>query len=291
MVALVFMFLVKRESADTTEEQKIAKQSLDECPHCDISDAFSNLIPFNPLDWIYDLECYPNIFTASFKHSNTGIRMMFEISQWKNDLHDFINFLHALKETNCRMIGFNNIGYDYPLIHFIIQNCEFQLTYQDIYNQSAKFIDTPWKRRFDNVIWDSDTHITQIDLYKIHHFDNKARRCSLKMLEFNMRSDNIQDLPFESGKPLTIEQRPVLIDYNDHDVDETEEFYIETIPQIEFREQLSEQYKRNYLNFNDVKIGKEYIIMELEKAIPGSCYDYSSGKKQIRQTNFNANVN
>jgi hypothetical protein len=238
----------------------------------------------NSLDWIYDLETYPNVFTAAFKHPATGTRMLFEISDRHNDIYTLIDFLTALKGTRCRMVGFNNIGFDYPIIHFIIENYHLNPTVSDIYNKAADIIATPWEHRFDNVIWDQDIHIPQIDLYKIHHFDNESRRTSLKMLEFNMRSDNIKDLPYAPGTPLTDPQKDVLIEYNNHDVDETEKFYFESIPMIEFREQLSEKYGRNFLNHNDTKIGKDYFIMKLEQEIPGSCYMYIDNKRTPRQT-------
>ena len=42
----------------------------------------------------------------------------------------------------------------------------------------------------------TDRYVDQLDLFLIHHFDNRARSTSLKVLEFNMRADNISDLPF-----------------------------------------------------------------------------------------------
>ena len=239
---------------------------------------------FNYFDWVYDLESYPNVFTASFKHVITSSRMKFEISTWKNDIDSLFEFLYALKMTNCRLVGFNNIGYDYPILHFIIDNHHLGLDADDIYQKSAGIISTPWNRRYDNVVWDSDTHIQQIDLYKIHHFDNEARRTSLKMLEFNMRSDNIKDLPFEPGFPLWENQVETLIKYNDHDVDETEKFYIQSLEMIKFREELSEKHGRNFLNHSDKKIGTDLFIAELEENTPGSCYSYETGRKQTRQT-------
>jgi hypothetical protein len=238
----------------------------------------------NPLDWVYDLETYPNIFTATFKHPTTGTVCYFEVSEWRNDLAGLIDFLYALKESGCRLVGFNNVGYDYPMLHFIIENYQHGITYADIFTKSDSIINTPWLRRFDNVVWDQDTHIQQIDLYKIHHFDNEARRTSLKMLEFNMRSDNIKDLPFEPGVALTHDQVPTLVKYNLHDVLETEKFYFHSLDLINFREKLSDQYNRNFLNHNDTKIGKDYFIMKLEENIPGSCYMRVDGKRVPRQT-------
>lgn len=264
---------------------KFYKQHLNKCPSCGASEAFSNLIPFNPLDWTYDLETYPNIFTADFKHMNSGARAFYEISDRRNDLDGLLVFLFALKQTNCRLIGFNNIGFDYPILHFILEHAHLSPTVTDIFNKAQSIINTPWERRFDNVIWDNDHHIVQIDLFKIHHFDNEARRTSLKMLEFNMRSENIEDLPYPPGTMLNHQEKDVLISYNDHDVNETEKFAFESIELIEFREQLSEKYGRNFLNHNDTKIGKDYFIMELERLIPGSCYTRDhNNRRQPRQT-------
>lgn len=263
---------------------QLYSQYLVSCPSCDIAECFSTFIPYDVRDWIYDLETYPNIFTASFKHVNTGSRILFEISDRKNELVELVTFLQTLKDSNSRLVGFNNIGFDYPIIHYIIQHYPY-VDIDSIYHKAASIINTPWERRFDNIIWDNDRYIEQIDLFKIHHFDNEARRTSLKLLEFNMRSDSIEDLPFEPGTPLTIEQIPVLITYNDHDVDETEKFYIKSLDQIELREDLSERYGRNFINHSDKKIGTEYFIMRLEQDMPGSCYMMIDGKRHPRQTN------
>ena len=254
------------------------------CPYCKASVAFSEFVPYNPLDWTYDLETYPNIFTADFKHLATGTRLLFEISDRKNEINELYSFLYSLSNTGCRLVGFNNVGYDYPMLHFIITYYHIGLTCTDIYNKNEEIINTPWANRYNNVVWDSDVHIIQIDLYKIHHFDNDARRTSLKMIEFNMRMDSIEDLPFPPGTTLNHAEKDILISYNDHDVDATEEFLIESLEMIEFREQLGKKYDRNFLNHSDKKIGTDIFIIELEKDIPGSCYTYESGKRQVRQT-------
>lgn len=263
---------------------KIYNQHATACPSCGNPEAFAEFLPFNPLDWSYDLECYPNIFTADFKHLSTGTRVFFEISDRVNQSVELYNFLNALAGMGCRMVGFNNVGYDYPMLHFFITYFRTGITYTDMYNKNMQIINTPWVNRYDNVIWDNDTHIVQIDLFKVHHFDNDARRTSLKMIEFNLCMDTIEDLPFPPGTVLDNDQKDILISYNDHDVDATEEFLIESIEMIEFREQLGEKYNANYLNHNDKKIGTSYLINELERLIPGSCYTRIGGKKTMRQT-------
>ena len=263
---------------------KYYDQNAIECPHCKASDAFSAVIPFNPLDWIYDLESYPNVFTASFKHANSGTRLMFELSDRINQANELYDFLLSLNKTGCRMIGFNNIGYDYPMLHFFIENFPHYRTAADMHSKNNGIIGTPWSDRYSNIIWDDNVLITQLDLFKIHHFDNDSRRTSLKMLEFNMRMESVEDLPFEPGTVLTYSQIDTLISYNDHDVDATEEFYIASLEMIESREQLTKKHNFNFMNHSDKKIGTDIFINALEKSAPGSCYTYVNNKRVKRQT-------
>jgi len=241
----------------------------------------------NPRDWIYDLESYPNLFTASLKHALTQERRFFEISEWNCDYNELLFFLHALRANRCRMVGYNNVGYDYPLIHYIIYRYNPSFSHhEEIFKESNRIIKTPWVDRFSNNIAEKKRAVAQLDLLKIHHFDNVARSTSLKMLEFNMRSATIQDLPYEPGTVLTYSESRQVCEYNDNDVDETHKFYLHSLDAIEFRDNLGERY----LNYSDVKIGKEYIIDELEKSAPGICYSYDDGYRKPRQT-WRASIN
>ena len=66
--------------------------------------------------WVYDIETYVNVFTIAFEHADAPIKLMFEISDWRNDSREIVAFLQFLKETDARMVGFNNLGFDYPEI-------------------------------------------------------------------------------------------------------------------------------------------------------------------------------
>jgi hypothetical protein len=105
------------------------------------------------------------------------------------------------------------------------------------------------------------------------------------MIEFNMKADNICDLPYPPGTVLEDNEMDELIKYNMHDVDNTLRFYLLSIPLITFREELTKKYKRSFINHNDTKIGKDYFIMQLEKAMPESCYKKNKdGTRSINQT-------
>jgi hypothetical protein len=168
------------------------------------------------------------------------------------------------------------------VVHFIHQ--ARNVSAWEIYQKAMGIIRAPDNARFAHMVWESDRIVEQIDLFKIHHFDNRARSTSLKVLEFNMRSDNVEDLPFDVGVELTYEQAEVLKRYNRHDVLETLKFYRHSLDQIRFREDLTLKYNRNFMNHNDTKIGKDYFIMRLEEQNPGCCYQYVDGKRHMVQT-------
>jgi len=232
-------------------------------------------------DYVYDIETYPNVFTLAVEHADAPLRWAFEISPWRNDSKEIIAFLQYLKDTNARMVGFNNLGFDYPVLHTLIRMGNSDA--RTLYDKAMAIIGAQDDDRFMHSVKPSDRYVEQIDLFKIHHFDNKARATSLKMLEFNMRSDSIEDLPFPVGTMLNPDQIEVLKKYNAYDVAQTKAFYFETLDMIKFREELTLKYQRDFMNHNDTKIGKDYFAMKLEEA-GVTLYDFGPSGRTPRQT-------
>lgn len=238
---------------------------------------------------VYDLETMKNCFTfTSIFDNGKGLRT-FEISSRKNETEEMLDFLRKVRGHGMKMVGFNNNSFDYPVLHYILEKSKsarrigkkLTITAEEIHKIAMDLIfsDNPYKS-----IREEEVHIPQIDLFKIHHFDNKARATSLKILEARMLSDNIEDLPFDPNVELTHEQMDLLVKYNCHDVTETLKFYNESLPAIKFREELTKEYGFDCTNFNDTKIGKQYFIHQLEKAIPGSCYKMVGKRRVMQQT-------
>jgi hypothetical protein len=230
----------------------------------------------------YDIETYPNVFTFSAAAIGSPFTWQFEISDWKNDQNDLLNFLWSLAEAGVEMVGFNNINFDYPVIHYFMM-MGGKVSANDLYVKAMTIIQAQDKDRFAAMIYPSDRKVKQIDLFKIHHFDNKAKMTSLKAIEFNLRMDSVEDLPFKPGTSLTREQIPTLLEYNMHDVRATEIFYHKSLDAIELREKLGKKYGRDFINHNDVKIGKEIFQLRLEDA-GVQCYKYGSAGREPMQT-------
>lgn len=230
-------------------------------------------------DVVYDLETYPNVFTACFADLNDRKIVAFEISDRKDQRKQLFDYLRKVYKKKGRLVGFNNVGFDYPVLHKLLKNQS--MSAGEIYGYAMEVITS--ENKFAHNVRAKDMLIPQVDLYKVHHFDNKARATSLKMIEYNSRSENIEDLPFPVGKVLTSDEIDVLVRYNIHDVKETVKFYNESKTQLEFREQLTNQYGIDMTNFNDTKIGKEYFVMELEK---NGVKCFSGGKARQTKRRF-----
>lgn len=230
--------------------------------------------------YVHDIENYPNVFLFGAIHALTETPYIFEISHRRDDRQAFYLFTEYLREHRAEEVGYNNLGYDYPVQHSILNNIMY-ITNADIYKKGDSIINAGDENRFAHMVWEKDWIVPQLDLYKIHHFDNQAKRTSLKTLEFNMRMENIEDLPFTPGTYLTDSQIDTLRQYLIHDLKATLMFYKHSKKLIDFRRELSAKYGRNFMNHNDTKIGKDYFIMELEKS---GIQCFEPGSRKPRQT-------
>lgn len=238
--------------------------------------------------WIFDCENYPNCFTLTIIREDNKHLRVFEVSPRKNDMEQLLKCIDYIADQEDLMVGFNNLGFDYPILHKIVA---IRKNYPKdgaklakiIYSFAQEQIESTKFGGFPATVKSTDQIIKQVDLYKIWHFDNKAKATSLKMIEFNMRCETIEDLPFPIGADLTDEQIDVLIEYNKHDVFRTVDFFHASKTQIAFREELSKKYGRDFTNHNDTKIGKDYFAMRLEEA-GVELYERVGGQRKMRQT-------
>lgn len=235
----------------------------------------------NDTDWVYDIETFFDIFCVDLTHVATRTRFIFEVSDRRDQSLEFGRFVNWLSSMNHRMFGYNNVYFDWPVVQYLVQTGQF--TAKMAHDYATQIIQST--DRFAFSVWPSDRIVTQGDLFLIHHFDNVARSTSLKKLEINMRSSNVVDLPYPPDQPTTSEQKDHIIRYMCHDVSETLKFYMASLDQIKFRDELTGKYPDmgDVLNFNDTKIGKKFFERELERhGTP--CYQRVNGRHQPIQT-------
>lgn len=229
---------------------------------------------------VYDVETFPNCFLLSACTLGKPEDMTtWEISPRRNDAASLMAWLLYLRDNGVEMIGFNSLFFDYPVIHYFLTH-GVGTTAHELYSFAMSIMRS--ESRFDHIVFENQRIVKQVDLFKIHHFDNLAKQTSLKKLQFNMRSKTVEDLPFEPNKELTADEIVTLIQYNCHDVSETDRFAHHSREAIAFRRELTAEMTGDVMNFNDTKIGKQYFIQELGESL---CYTRGpSGGKIPRQT-------
>jgi len=96
--------------------------------------------------YIYDLEVFPNFFLAGFLGKNSEKPIYFEISEWQDDSEKLYEFL---QQKDLKMVGYNNLAYDYPIIDYILQldllhQKDYLLVTNFIFDKSQMIIDDPF---------------------------------------------------------------------------------------------------------------------------------------------------
>lgn len=214
-------------------------------------------------DYAYDIECMSNFFSIIVTRIEDNASWCYVITPWLNRGRELNVFLHQLRDSGARMVGYNNVHYDYPVIHFLMEHNGL-VNNAMLYQKSMTIINSDFND-FSHMIWENDRFIPQLDLMKIHHFDNRAKRTSLKLLEFNMRMDSIEELELDFNRPVKPSQVDTVLAYNNHDVNATALFYNYSRAEIAFRDALTTRYQKDFTNHNDTKIGQDFFVMELAK--------------------------
>lgn len=169
------------------------------------------------------------------------------------------------------MIGFNNLGFDYPVLHHILLNYKkwLELTPKQIihtiYGKAQWIIEQ--QNIKDNKVWvtirDKDIIVPQLDLFKLWHFDNKAKMTSLKTLEISMNFPNVMEMPINHTKEDILEEDiESILEYNLNDVQATLDFYRKSTDKITLRKEIIKSYGLPCMSWNNGKIG-ENLLLEL----------------------------
>lgn len=230
---------------------------------------------------VYDLECLPNVWTCCMSPLYGDGYDIYEISEFRDDRAALMQRLNYIQQQQIAMIGFNNESYDYPLLHLLFT--QPNVTYQQLHEKSQAIITSGYgDNRWAHTVWPRDRFAPQIDLLKLHHFDNRAKTTSLKALQFAMRSKSIVEsaLPFDRAVTQQEIERD-LIPYNRHDVQETKQFAHYSLDAIQFRIGLIDQFGIDCLSWNDTKIGEKMLEQRLGQDV---CYEWRDGRKHRKQT-------
>jgi hypothetical protein len=229
-------------------------------------------------EFIWDIEVYKNYLLIGLMNIYTKEKYSFEVFDNKdysiNEFHDFLNFINS----NTNVIGFKSIDYDYSVVHKIIEeelwNLNTHVFLEKVYNISQEVIAN--QRSY---IYPNKWYFQNTDLYKIWHFNNNARRMSLKALEIELDLPIVEDLPYRFDKVLNFQMKEKVKNYNQNaDLPATYQLFLLTIGEtenplykgedkLEMRRMLGNLYNININNQPDVGIGREIFIKKIQEKL------------------------
>lgn len=223
---------------------------------------------------IFDIETMLECFLVGIYSPEEDKYYEFSVNKWENQLDDFVRFTENYSDYY--WVGYNNLRFDSQVIEWVLRNHEYwhELDSMEICKRIAeKAGDVIQDANFDVFPEYQERHLSlkQIDLFKVHHYDNKNRMVSLKRLEFEMDLENIEEMPIHHSKEhLTEEEIKLTKNYCLNDVMATYQFYKVTIGdtshplykgnnQIQLRLDIEQEFGIPCLNYSDSKIGDEII--------------------------------
>ena len=223
--------------------------------------------------WIMDYETLSNCFVAVFKHYKTDETHVFSVCKLQNDYDKFIEFLKQNIENREWHISYNGLAFDAQITHNIIKDHENlklmdgESIAQEIYTYAQACIERSNKNEFQEFPeWHMS--IKQIDVYKLNHWDNMAKRSSLKWIQYSMDWDNMVDMPLPHDTEITNKQQlDMIVSYCINDVDSTKEIFNQCKPLIALRKNLTDQYGINLYSASEPRISKELFAYYLGKEL------------------------
>lgn len=225
---------------------------------------------------ITDIETPPQAFLLCNYSVGEDKYSEFLINDRQNDLYKMVQWLNSNRDTP--MVGWNNLGFDNQVIEWILRN------YEKWYNIGGLEIAQNISREATEVIEknnygifpryrESEMSFKVVDLFKIHHGDNKNRMASmsLKCMEYYLdRNIDVFDWSNDS-ETFTDEEVKRLISYcKNEDVVTTYQMFLLTTgrtenpvykgnDQIQIREDIKSEFGIPCMNYSNAKIGDEII--------------------------------
>ena len=219
---------------------------------------------------VYDIECFPNVFSITCIHTELNKKIVIEISERKNLKESLSKILQLFSYKQCLWCGYNNKHYDDAIINFIFDKYQYWLNKKysyldicsDIFNLSDIIINSEdisqWKK------WKYDKNFKSFDLLTML-FSQKLR-VGLKEMEITMQVENVDEYEGDFNKPLPVENIDRMLEYNLHDVENTVELLNRLKEQINLRLGIEKEYGVDVLSKDGMTIGMEILkVKYLEK--------------------------
>ena len=220
-----------------------------------------------------DYETICNCFIAVFEHYKKEEKHVFVVCEQQNDFPEFVTFLQKCVTENQWHISYNGLAFDAQISQYILDVKDKLLLLdgksiaETIYKFAQETIDRSDKGEFA-LYPPSKLKIRQIDLFKLNHWDNKAKMSSLKWIQYSMDWDNVEEMPHPHYEPVTNSNtlRDV-VKYCINDVKSTKNILDHSKEQIQLRQTLTKEYGIDLYSASEPRISKELFLHFLSKKL------------------------
>ena len=221
--------------------------------------------------WVMDYETLRNCFIGVFEDVKSEHTELFICHKSKNDILELVTFLERNKTLNEWHVSFNGLSFDSQITEHILRNKE-QLLEQDgdtiarfIYQKAQETIERSHNGEFA-LFGNRDLSIRQIDIFKLNHWDNPAKRSSLKWIQYTMDWMNIKDMPIHHSTEVEEDRINEVVKYCINDVKSTKQIMHLSKEQINLRRALTEEYDIDLFSASEPRISKELFLHFLSKS-------------------------
>jgi hypothetical protein len=221
--------------------------------------------------WVMDYETLSNCFIAVFEDIKSEHTETFICHKSQNDILEFITFLERNITLGEWHVSFNGLAFDSQITEYILRDKD-QLLEQDgdtiakfIYQKAQETIENSNNGDFAKFS-PKNLSIRQIDVFKLNHWDNPAKRSSLKWIQYTMDWHNIMDMPIHHTTEVTADQIPEIIIYCKNDVKSTKQIMMLSKSNIDLRGTLTEEYGIDLYSASEPRIAKDLFLHFLSNA-------------------------
>jgi hypothetical protein len=238
-----------------------------------------------------DFETLSNCFIAVFEEIKSDRQEIFVIHESRNDIQDLVHFLNKNKNQDEWHVSFNGLGFDSQITEYILRNQDHLIhgtgdsIARYLYGKAQNIIQRQNAGEFLEFS-PRDLQIRQVDVFKLNHWDNPAKKSSLKWIQYTMDWKNIIDMPIHHTTAVVKEQIPEIIKYCINDVKSTKQIMFLSKEQINLRRALTEEYDIDLFSASEPRISKELFLHFLSKATGIKKYDLRQTRTKREQIIF-----
>lgn len=204
---------------------------------------------------VIDTEVYKDFFLLAAKSLKTGAVKTWSMGDSDVFTSSDVLAIRNMLEKNIT-VSFNGLRYDLPLLTLALSgaNCEkLKAVSDEIIKTNAVYNVFRKHKIFIPANWD------HVDLIEV-----APGQASLKMYGARLNAKRLWDLPIDPFASTTPEDRALLRQYCENDLDLTALLFRALEKQIALRVDMSKQYRQDFRSKSDAQIAEALIVSELE---------------------------